>query len=159
MTYEYLHEVEQVEITTPVRRPLAELLPLFPQLGFKRHDDVVSLDRKGRIPPWQHSAIVEIETRCNGKEMFGFHEGEWDSILLRYLFATLPYELTNTFVDITYAVSRKLSLPVKQHGVEIDDATLRERFSKTRADLTSETGMDAGSEELAILIHSTYPRR
>lgn len=159
MTYEYLHELEQVEITTPNRRPLAELLPLFLQLGFTLHDDVVSLDRKGKIPPWQHSSIVEVETRCNGEEVFGFKEGVWDSILLRYLFATLPYELTDTFVDVTYAVSRKLSLPVKLRGVEIDEVMLRECFSKIREDLTSETGMDAGSEELAIWIHSTYPRR
>ncbi len=60
MKYEHLYEVEHVEIHSQVARPVAELAPIFLKLGFTVHDDVVSLDRRGRIPPWQHSSLVEI---------------------------------------------------------------------------------------------------
>ena len=80
-------------------------------------------------------------------------------ILLKYLYATLPHELTGRFVDVVFAVSRSLALPVSFKGAEISEARLRELFEQAQTEVLTETGEDAGSEGLAILIHKTYPRR
>jgi hypothetical protein len=159
MNYEYLHEVEQLEICSPVHRPITELAPIFRKLGFTFHDDIVSLDRQERVPPWQHSSIVEIEVLCGGEEVFGFDEGEWDTILIKYLFASLPFELTDKFVEIAFLLSKEFSLPLMQAGATIDEMWLRQRLTWIRQELLDQTGEEAGSEGLAIQIHSTYPRR
>lgn len=159
MNYEHFHEVEHVEICTSALRPIPELAPIFRKLGFTFHDDVVSLDRKENIPPWQHSSIVEVEIICSGEEIFGFEEGEWESIRIQYLFASLPFELTDKFVETAFLISKELSLPLQKAGATIDEIWLRQRFDWIRQDLLEQTGEEAGSESLAILIHSTYPRR
>ncbi|PQO30430.1 hypothetical protein DTL21_24050 [Bremerella cremea] len=158
MDYEYLHEIECVELRSVAKRPVTELLPEFRSLGFTLHDDVVSLDRKGKIPPWQHTSIVEVEVQCEGDEVFGFEEGEWDVLQLKYLFATLPFELADRFIDVVFQLAGKLEASVTYRGVEVDASGLKERFAFICDELLSETGEDAGSEGLAILIHSTYPR-
>ena len=158
MDYEYLHEVELVELRCVTKRPVSELLPAFRSLGFTFHDDVVSLDRSGQIPPWQHTSIVEVEVQCEGEEVFGFEEGEWDVLQLKYLFATLPFELADRFIDVVFQLAGVLETSVMYRGVEVDASELKERFSLTCEELLSETGEGAGSERLAILIHSTYPR-
>ncbi|MEZ6140755.1 MAG: hypothetical protein R3B84_09310 [Zavarzinella sp.] len=159
MNYEYLHELEEVELCVSDARPISELLPIFRKLGFTFHDDVVSLDRPVRVLPWQHSSVVEIEILFNGKEVFGFDEGKWDTIRLKYLFATLPYELADMFVETAIAVGKELCLPLRHAGVTIDETSLRQRFSIIRMELFDNTGEEPGSEGLAILIQSTYPRR
>ncbi len=159
MSYEYLHEVEKVELCSQVARPTAELPLIFRKLGFTLHDDVVSFDRHGKIPPWQHSSIVEVEVSHNGEEVFGFDEGEWDSIRLKYLFATLPYELADKFVKVAFSVSKELVLPLRHAGMIVDEMTLQRHFAEIGKELLDQTGEEAGSEGLAILIHSTYPRR
>ena len=158
MDYEYLHEVEIAELRSVAKRPVSELLPAFRSLGFTLHDDVVSLDRGGKIPPWQHTSIVEVEVQCEGEEVLGFEEGEWDVLHLKYLFATLPFELAETFIDVVFQLAGKLETSVTYRGVEVDASELKERLIRTCDELLSETGEDAGSEALAILIHSTYPR-
>ncbi len=159
MSYEYLHEVERVELCSQVARPTAELPLIFRKLGFTFHDDVVSFDRHGKMPPLQHSSIVEVEVLRNGEEVFGFDDGEWDAIRLKYLFATLPYELVDTFVKVAFSVSKELVLPLRYSGTIVDEMTLQRHFAEIRKDLLGQTGEDAGSERLAILIHSSYPRR
>lgn len=159
MEYDYLHEVEQVELRSPNSRSLSELPTTFKQLGFTIHDDVLCLDRIGKVPPWQHCSIAEVEVQRNGEEVFGFDEGDWDLIRLKYFFATVPYELAERFIAAALAISRNLLLPVRYDSSEVDEAFLRQQFAKVRADLLAETGEDAGSEGLAILIQSRYPRR
>ena len=110
--YDYLHEIEHVELRSAFRRPLSELLPLFKELGFTLHYDVLTLDREGTIPPWESSSIVSVETRCTGKDVSDFDDGEWDTIRLSYLFATLPFYLTSIFVDIAFTVAKRLFLPI-----------------------------------------------
>lgn len=159
MNYEYLHEVEIVELRTSTPRPISELLPVFDRLGFELHDDLVSFDRKEKIPPWQHSSIAEVEVQYNHEEIFGFDEGEWTTLRLKYLFASLPYELAEKFFKITFALSEQLATPVYFRGSIVSASELSFRFNQVRDELLSETGQDAGSEQLAILIQSTYPRR
>lgn len=158
MGYEYLHEVESVELRSASKRPLHELLPVFRSLGFTLHDDVVSLDRIGKVPPWQHPSIVEVDVQCDEEEVFGFKRGMWDVLHLKYLFATLPFELTDEFVDIVFRLCDKLGLSATYQGAVVDARTLKSQFSHVHDELLSETGESPGSEGLAILIHSTYPR-
>jgi hypothetical protein len=156
---ESLHEVEYVELRMPSLRPVSELLDEFEDLGFTLHDDVVSLDRTDRTPPWQHSSIVEVEVRCDGEEVFGFDEGAWDVVRLKYLFATLPFELADTFIDAVFELSKRLSTPLIYRGNEIDANGLKARFAQVRSEVLASTGEDAGSEGLAILIQSMYRQR
>ena len=156
--YEYLHEVECVELRSDAKRTVSELLQAFRSNGFTLHDDVVSLDRSGKIPPWQHTSVVEVEVQCEGEEVFGFEEGEWNVLHLKYFFATLPFELADRFIDVVFQLAGKLETSVTYRGVEVDASELKERLVLVCDELLSKTGQDAGSEELAILIHSTYPR-
>lgn len=159
MDYSYLHEIECVELRSVTPRRAVELIPVFKQCGFTFHDDVVSLDRKGRVPPWQHPSIVEVEVQRSGEEVFGFEEEEWDTIQLKYLFASLPFELVDEFVESVMAVSNQLGITPTRHGKEVSADGLRLAFAELREELIREAGDDAGSEGLAIFIHSTYPRR
>ena len=159
MDYEKLHEVEVVTLRSESPRPLSELLPIFTSQGFTLHDDVVSLDRGDQVPPWQHAAVVEVECQLEGQEVFGFDEGEWDAVLLKYLFASLPYQCVDQFIDVVDAISKRLGLQPEFHGRLVDRESLKEEFDRIRNELILETGEEAGSEQLAILIQSTYPRR
>jgi len=158
MLYDYLHEAEVVELQSETPRPLSELLQLFTSLGFTIHDDVVSQDRKDTVLPWQHSSVVEVETQLRGEEVFGFDNGEWDVILLRYLFASLPFENVDKFIENAVKIRNRLGLQLIFRGKPIESESLRCEFGKIRDGLLAETGSVAGSEELAILIDSTYPR-
>jgi len=156
--FEYLREVESVRFARAIPADVSRLLPLFRQLGFTLHDDVVSMDRKGRCVPWQHSSIVEVEISLDGEEVFGFDEGQWNDIELKYMFSRLPFELSASFVDAAMALGQGLELACQHRGQLVDAGTLRARFSQTREELRREVGMDCGDEALAILISSTYPR-
>lgn len=159
MKVDDFHEIEVVELHSTVHRTLSELLTCFRELEFTIHEDVASLDRKGDVPLWQHSSIVEVTIQCDCEEVFGFDEGEWNAIQLKYLYATLPHELTERFIDIVSGISKVLLLPIEYQGCQIDEIGLRQRFAQIRTDLLAKTGEEAGSEALAILIHQSYPRR
>jgi hypothetical protein len=159
MDYAHLHEIEVVKFRSPSPRPVAELLAVFASQGFTLHEDVVSLDRTGKFPPWQHPSVVEVEVLHEGEEVFGFEEGLWDTIELKYLVASLPFENTNRFLDVVATTSRSLGIPPEFKGEETTLDTIRSEFTRIRDELRAETGEDAGSERLAILIQSTYPRR
>ncbi len=159
MDYAYLHEVEIVAFQSPTSRPLAELLTVFLGQGFTLHDDIVSLDRKDRSPPWQHCSLVEVEVRHGGVEVFGFDEGSWDLIELKYLFASLPYDNVKRFLEVVATTSGLLGIPPEFKGEKTTLDSLASEFSRIRDELRANTGEDAGSEGLAILIQSTYPRR
>lgn len=159
MDYAYLHEVEIVTFQSRTPRPLAELLTVFLSQGFTLHDDVMSLDRKERAPPWQHCSLVEVEVRHDGVEVFGFDEGSWDVIELKYLFASLPFDNVERFLDVVATISGLLGIPPEFRGERMTQDSLASEFSRIRDELRASTGEDAGSEGLAILIQSTYPRR
>ena len=91
--------------------------------------------------------------------MFGFGDGEWDTIQLKYLFASLPFELVDRFIENVMLVAGRLGLTPEYQGSTTNASVLRSQFGQFRDELLTETGDDAGSESLAIFIHSTYPRR
>lgn len=159
MTYESLHELEYVELRSPSRRSTRDLVAIFKGHGFTLSDDVLFLARKGRLPPWQHSSIAEVRIECDGEEVFGFDEGEWTSIRLEYLFATLPFELVDRFIEAADAISRELGTPMLFRGTVVKATELRDIFEQINADLVSSTGEMPGSDGVAILIQSTHPRR
>lgn len=159
MDFENLHEDECLSLVPVKKRPLTELKSVFKSHGFTFHDDLVSLDRKGRIPPWQHPSTVEVEVTCEGDEVFGFDSGEWDLIRLKYLFATLPYSESEEFIRTAFSLANALELSVFYDGAPTTPTDLKDRFSNIRDKLIVETGEDVGSEGLAILIHKTYHRR
>lgn len=158
MDYSYLHEVERVRLSSSAPRPLAELPAVFASQGFKLHDDVLSLDRGGNIPPWQHPSIVEVAVFHEDEEVFGFDEGVWDAIELTYLFASLPFENVERFLAVVAATCEQLSLCPEFRGKATTLGSLRVEFDKIKDEVQSQTGEMPGSEGLAILIHSTYPR-
>ncbi|MCA9126424.1 MAG: hypothetical protein KDB22_05035 [Planctomycetales bacterium] len=57
------------------------------------------------------------------------------------------------------AVAEQLGVTPTRHGKEVTADDLRQGFAAVREELIRETGDDAGSEGLAIFIHSTYPGR
>lgn len=158
MNYDHLHEVEVVEFHATEPRPLSELLPLFKSLGFTLHDDVLSLDRSGKIPPWQHASTVEVEVLCNGVEVFGFESGKWDTLQLQYLFASLPTGEADKFLAIIDSLTTALGITPHYQGLETNTAALKVEFERILTVLHDETGYSPGSEGLAILIQATYPR-
>lgn len=158
MDYSYLHEIELVELRSSTPRRIADLVPIFKSCGFTFHDDVVCLDREGKVPPWQHPSVVEVEIQLNGDEVYGFDSGMWELIQLKYLFASLPFELTEQFAKAVFCVSEALGIPPEHNGQKVTKTDLLKSFELSRLELVGETGEDAGSEGLAIFIHSTYPR-
>jgi hypothetical protein len=54
--------------------------------------------------------------------------------------------------------SDQLGLPPEFRNWQMTAESLRREFDKIRDDLLAQIGEDAGTEQLAILIHSTYPR-
>ncbi len=158
MSFEYLHEVEVVSLYSNQKRPLKVLLSVFYEQGFTLDDDIVSLDRTDSVPPWQHSSIVEVECQLHGEEVFGFDEGDWDSLHLEYLFATLPFECAESFVSVVARTCKLLSIDPTFNGQITTCESLMRDFAIIREELMAVTGEDAGSEGLAIHIRSTYPR-
>jgi len=157
--YSHLHEEEVVSFCAPNPRPVAELLELFLAQGFTLHDDVLCLDRSNRGQPWQSSSIVAVEVSCRGKEIFGFEEGEWDEVKLKYLFAYLPFELTERFFVVIETTGRELGMGPQRNGKPTSIDALRADFQAFKTQLLAEVGDEPGSESAAIVIQYTYPRK
>lgn len=158
MNYDYLHEVEFVELFNSQGIPRSVLLPVFQKLGFKRNDDIVSLEREGKVPPWQAQTLVGVKILCNDEEVYGFGDDDWDLLRLEYMLASLPFDLATTFIDVVFQVSKSLESPLVDQGKEINTEKLMTKLTQARDELLLETGGDPGSEFLQILIQSTYPR-
>ncbi|MCW7537019.1 hypothetical protein OOT46_04015 [Aquabacterium sp. A7-Y] len=156
MEYDRLHEKEVVSFIAESPKPIATLRACLLQAGFTLHDDVFSLDRKGRVPPWQHSAVAEVKVLNRGEEIFE-QDGEWDQADLEYLFAFLPSECQEKFLDAVDRISECLGLPPHHQGRGVDRADLKSQFEHCLKDL-EQLGEVPGSETLAILIQDTYPR-
>src|SRR5262249_49290027 len=130
--FEYLHELEGVVFQSDAAKPLTELWPIFRAHGFARHDDVVSLDLGGSVPPWQHSSIVEVQVLYEGEEVFGFDEGLWDTVRLEYLFASLPFEFVGTFVNTVEQISRDLGISPSYRSAPADSDSLLSALQAAR---------------------------
>ena len=58
-----------------------------------------ALNRTGKFRPGNTHAMVEVEVLHEGEEIFGFEEGLWDTIELKYLLGSLPLKNTNRFLE------------------------------------------------------------
>ncbi len=159
MAYEFFHEVEAVDLQSVSERRTSELVRVLEKHGFTLHEDVFSFDRKCSTPPWQHDSVIELEVLHNDQEVYDFEEGLWSTLRLKYLFASLPFEFVDQFIEVAYALSQELGTSLMFRGRNIDRGELKAHFERYRDEVLSMTGDDVGSEGLAILIHATYPRR
>jgi hypothetical protein len=155
--YDYLHELELVTFRIQSPRPVRALAAFLRALGFTLHEDVLSLDRKGNMPPWQHKSVVEVKILKDGKEVFDL-DAHWNVLNLEYLLAWLPAECIDVFVDCVFQVARWLGSPATHRGVQVTERELRDSLNGFCRELEDRVGESVGSEGLAILIQSTYPR-
>jgi hypothetical protein len=155
--YHFLHEVEVVSFVASAPRRVSTIGKFLRQLGFSLHDDVFSFDRKGRIPPWQHSSIVEVKFIRQGIELFDV-DGEWDQLDFEYLYASLPEQYVQIYLDLVRKISIFLDLEPVHNGEIVSFDSLELIFRECAQDLEREYGETAGSESLAIMVQMTYPR-
>ena len=157
MSFELLHESESVYLVGNEQRKYTDLHNVLRCLGFSLHGDVFSLDRTDQIPPWQHDAIAEVHVLRYGVEIYD--EDGWDCLILDYLFASLPETCVPVFIDVVFKVANALKLQPRVGLNLIDRVWLEQRFAACSSDLMAEYAEVAGSEELAILIAESYPRK
>ena len=158
MLFDRLHEAETVTLTSHEDRPIAALQLILLSLGFILHEDVFSMDRVDKCPPWQSTLIIQVELLLNGIEVFDL-DGNWNELRLRYLFASVPSDLIDRFCDTVMELARRLQLTPHLNGHPITRKELDDHFRKCLEELESEFGETPGSESVAILIQSTYPRK
>lgn len=155
--YSRLHEVECVEYSATVPVRMGVLHNALSSLRFCLHEDVYSLDRKGRIPPWQHPSIAEVHVYLGDKDVYGV-AGEWNRVELRYLFPVLPVECWRGFRTAAIELSHRLDIPMVHNGLVVDGDGLDDCFRLWCNELQRVYGETPGSESLAIYIQGTYPR-
>ena len=156
MDFSSLHEIESVRLISHEPRPYSDLSDCLSRFGFARHDDVFSLDRTDAPLPWQHSAVIEARTLINGEEVY---EDVWDTVSLDYLFAFLPADYIDLYVETIFRVADCLELAPIFRDAPVDRIQLRAKLQSFVVELASEYGERPGSESLAVLIAETYPRK
>ncbi|MFO0810491.1 MAG: hypothetical protein U0746_17840 [Gemmataceae bacterium] len=157
--FDYLHEVEEVILHSDTKQPCTNLWRLLKQQGFTQHDDVFSLDRPKNtlMPMWQTRTIVAVHIYDDSEEVYDTDD-EWNQLVFKYMLATQPREGIAAFVSHVAALSERLNIPMKFRGNLVTRGELEGQLARFADDLTSQ--VDApGSESVAIVIESTYPRR
>jgi hypothetical protein len=159
MDFEYLHEVEDVLLTSNTKRSCAVLWTLFREQGFTLYEDVFSLDRpkKPKLPLWQSEAFVDVDI-FNDETPIYEPEKEWNRIVLKYLLATQPRFGIAVFSKNAAEISARLSIPMIFRGKLVIRDELEKHLNIIADELTAQLG-EPGSEDVAIVIQSTYPRR
>lgn len=155
--FSYLHETEDVWLTSDTVRWCAELWPVLTGLGFKLDEDVFAIDRPGKLPLWQSRSIVAVYVLHGDREIYDEH-AQWDRIKLRYLLATLPPEALDVFVEKTASVAEQLRLSMLYRGRMVTKEELRAKLESCQQELRESAGAP-GSKEVAAAIEMTYPRR
>ena len=158
MKYDYLHEYEDVFFRPASPSPCAKLWTLLKSAKCTLNDESFTFDRESRpkLPEWQSETIFSVHIYSDGTEVFDANE-EWDLLKCRYLLATQPARYIVVFVDKIEAFSRALGLPIIYKGDEVTIESLKSTLMKIADQLTIDIA-EPGSEDLAIVIESTYPR-
>jgi hypothetical protein len=158
MDFDYLHEVEDVILQSETKRPCAPLWKLLKAQGFTLYEDVFSLDRpkKPKFPIWQSEAFVDVEILNDETEVYD-PEDEWNRVVLKYLLATQPRAGIPVFVKEASGISTHLGLPMMFRGKFVTVEELEKQLNTNADELTAQLG-EPGSEDVAIVIESTYPR-
>jgi hypothetical protein len=155
MKYDYLHEKETVHLKDVNPRPWTEIAAALASLGFTLNDDNYSLDRKDHVHAWQTDSYVWMIVFLNDQEVF---EEQWNRIELRYLLATLPQDGIKVFTEKVSGLAAKLKLSMIYNGEPVTKQALETKLNACATELAENLG-EPGSEEVAIFIESTYPRR
>lgn len=159
MEFDYLHEVEDVVLTSYAKRPCAALWNLFSEQGFTLYEDVFSLDRprKPKLPLWQSEAFVDVDIFSDENPIYEPDE-EWNKVVLKYLLATQPRSGIAIFSKHASEISARLDIPMTFKGKVVTSEELEKQLNNFADELTAQVG-EPGSEDVAIVIQSTYPRR
>ena len=159
MQYDYLHEYEDVFFRPVTPQPCSKLWAFLKSLKCTLNDESFSFDRdtKSKLPGWQSETIFAVHVYSNGKEVFDADE-EWDLLKCRYLLATQPSEYIDVFVYKIDALSSKLDLLPIYKDSEVNTHSLKVCLIEIANRLSIDIA-EPGSEDLAIVIESTYPRK
>jgi hypothetical protein len=159
-----IHESETVLLRANQSWPRAELHGLLTRRGYLSIDDFYSLDRRGKIPPWQSVSVVAIDVLRQTEPVYESEEDvlegkstTWDELKAEFLLATLPEELIETFCAEIEALAAAFSLQPICAGIECLPAQLATTLKKHAAELAHHHA-PCGSKELAILIQESYGR-
>jgi hypothetical protein len=159
MDFDYLHEAEDVVLQSDTYRPCTPLWTMFTERGFTLYQDVFALDRpkKPRIPVWQSETIVSVHVFSDDKEIYE-PEDQWNRVVLTYLLATQPRIGIPVFARQASEISAHLGLPMMFRGKIVALEELEKHLNRFADELTARLG-EPGSEDVAILIQLTYPRK
>lgn len=159
MTFDDLHEAEDVTFASDKKQACLSLWKILKTSGFTLHEDVFSLDRpkKPPLPIWQSESFVEVSILNDNEEVYE-SSGEWNKLVLRYLLATQPRQGIPTFAKTAATLSERLGIPMVFHGKPVTIEELEANLNRFAGEVTANLG-EPGSEEVAILIRATYPRR
>ena len=149
------HERLDIIFYSSIPREISEYVLAAKSAGLTYQEDLFVLNRKGNIPPWQHQSIVECSTFLKGKEIFG-KRGKWDRIVFSFLFASLPESCWNEFNVVVFKFSDAINIKPKFNDKYINFNELSDVFIAFKQELINKFNLSPGSEELAIIINSSY---
>jgi len=165
MTPNQYHEKESVILRGTVRRSRGDLARYLRGLGFQAIDDFYTYPRPGRLPKWQSLDLLSVDVLIQGKAVYETEDDvadgvatEWDSLRCDYLLATLPRECIVRAVALVGEICGSWQLELTYAESAVDSSELLARWNEIASNLASKYA-PPGSEELAILIASSYPRR
>lgn len=158
------HEVEIITLSSPRVLPRKDLHIVLADIGFKSEDDFYHLQRRGNLPVWQTSTLLNICVRLRGNDVYETEDdviegtaGSWDSLLVKYFMATVPRECIRLAIDILFVISEKFQLEVNYCGKPQNKSDLIQSLENIANDLTA--NLDApGSEVLAILVEQSHSK-
>lgn len=162
--FSYLHEKETVHLYSKTPQLRSELHKYLITNKYKSEDDFYYIDRIDKAEPWQAINLTSIEillgndsiheTEEDIKEGFG---GTWDHLEISYLLASLPAKNIKIFCNYVFELADHFNLHAFYNDLKTSKQDLLKIFKSISEKLANDFG-EPGSEELGILIQSTYPR-
>ena len=154
------NEEKAVWLRSQTPKSSLEFWKLLRRLGFTRHYDIFTLDRKNDkdLEVWQSEIIVGISVFYEKQAVYFKDEEFYDAIQLSYLLLSLPTNYISVFTKTVGRISEELKLPIEYKGNLISEVELEKDLVKT-ADEFAEKVVESGSETAATLISLAYPRK
>ena len=156
-----LHEREEIWLKASDNLPRLELQNLLFSRGFKAEDDFYFLDRPDAPKPWQAISVMTIDVLFRGSMIKDLEEecdaeaGEWDTLRIEYLMASLPTQFIEDCAKECEAIASRFGLQIKLGNAVLERGQLQSRLQKIADNLASEVD-EPGSEALGILIAQLY---
>jgi hypothetical protein len=158
------HESETIILRGRRCWPRNELHAFLVELGFKAEDDFYHIQRKGKLPVWQSSTMLSLDVQLNGGAIYATEEdvaegtaGNWDTLVGKYLMATVPAECIAPVVQIIFRICERFDLQAMYHGRQHSESELIQALTTVADELTASLDKP-GSETLAILIEQSYSK-